>query len=81
MKLQDDDNELLRSAIDKLGEHFDSVQIFVTKHLGTESGGTHSKAVGVGNWYARYGQVVEWLIREKINIKREMKQDETSGDQ
>lgn len=51
----------LDDAIDRLGEHFDSVQVFVTRNMGEKDGQTISLARGNGNWFARYGQVVTWL--------------------
>lgn len=65
---QDRDTELLRKHCALLSEHFDSVQIFVTR---TENDGTRSVHHGAGNWYARYGHVQEWLRKENEYIRRE----------
>ncbi len=56
------DLNLCRKATDALREHFDTVQIFVTRHEGTD--GTVNVAFGSGNWFARKGQVSEWLEKE-----------------
>jgi hypothetical protein len=68
------DRELVAEALTKLGEHFDSVQIFVTRHESGEHNGTVKLDKGVGNWFARFGQVKEWEIREeeqtRINARR-----------
>lgn len=61
-------NESVREAIVKrvkdaailLAEHVDTVQIFVTFHA--EDGETTSSyEYGQGNFYARQGQIDEWL--------------------
>jgi len=53
-------NKLVKDAAVKLAEHFDCVQILVTKHKGGEEV-TQSFEHGVGNFYARLGHVREWL--------------------
>ncbi len=58
-----DDYARVEKAVESLGEHFDSVQIFVTLHEPTK-GGTIAICNGSGNWHARYGQVRGWVIRE-----------------
>ena len=45
-------------AVAILMEHFDSVQIFVTRNTGPS---TRHISIGSGNWFSRYGQVVDWL--------------------
>lgn len=62
----------INACLEMLGEHFDSVQIFVTLHERSE--GTLNYAKGVGSWFSRYGQVREWLIKEdeaaRIEIRK-----------
>jgi hypothetical protein len=53
----------VQKAVDELGEHFDTVQILVTRHESTK-GGTINVALGTGNWHARYGQVRTWLVAQ-----------------
>lgn len=71
----DDDKARIRTALQVLGEHFDTVQIFTTRHEEGELNGTVQIAMGAGNWYARYGQVIEWLgknnERTRISTRRE----------
>jgi hypothetical protein len=55
------DVALVEKCLQHLGEHFDSVQIFATRDEPAEREGTIKISKGVGNWYARYGQVVEWV--------------------
>jgi hypothetical protein len=57
------DLEMIERHARALGEHFDSVQIFATNHNASGGGDTRSFTYGVGNFYARYGQVTEWMLR------------------
>lgn len=51
--------QMCRKAADELGEHCDSVRIFATFTPG--SGKTIPVTTASGNWYASYGQMIEWL--------------------
>lgn len=64
MNTPSQDTDLLKSAAQALGEHFDTVQIFTTRHESGELDGTVRSNYGCGNWYARYGQVRQWVIME-----------------
>lgn len=60
--MSDPDDDALQRALNLLGEYFDSVQIFVTRQeVEGKSCETSSRETGQGNWYARYGQVTEWM--------------------
>ena len=48
------DLTLLKNHAARLREHFDAVQIFVSRHEGKT--GTINAQWGEGNWFARYGQ-------------------------
>jgi hypothetical protein len=61
-KIRDDMIDRVEVALDILYEHCDSVQIFVTKLF--DDGNTGSYTSGKGNWYARKGQVREWVEKE-----------------
>lgn len=66
------DMERVVKACQDLGEHFDAVEIFVTKHTNpTESDvqKTFTAHRGTGNWCSRYGQVREWVIYEEERIR------------
>lgn len=65
----EDDLKRIQLACEALGEHFDSVMIFATRHEPAEHQGTLTFRWGSGNWYARYGHVREWLIREEEAMK------------
>lgn len=78
MSLTPEDRErnvaILRKACEQLGETFDTVQIFVTRHEAGEHDGTINIHYGSGNWFARYGQVKNWMIRadeQERNTTRE----------
>lgn len=69
------DLEILKRHCQGLGEHFETVQIFVSRHMPAELDGTRSMNYGSGNWFARYGQVSLWMTqskeREREHIRRE----------
>jgi hypothetical protein len=54
------DLALLKTHTAALSEHFDSVQIFVTRR-NPEGTGTVNARWGSGDWFARYGHVKWWL--------------------
>lgn len=56
---------MLERHVDQLGEHFDSVRIFATKHVGE---GTIALNRGQGNQYAVFGQVTEWITSDKAQM-------------
>ncbi|MDD2479098.1 MAG: hypothetical protein PHS31_04330 [Victivallaceae bacterium] len=61
-KSKDNLIERVEVALDMLYEHCDSVQIFVSKLFDDGNTGTYTD--GKGNWYARKGQVREWVEKE-----------------
>jgi hypothetical protein len=63
----------LRKACESLIEHFDTVQIFATRAEQGELGGTVNVCWGAGNWFARYGQVKLWTIREDESARGEVR--------
>lgn len=56
----DADLQIVAAHADRLMEHFDSVQIFVSRHL--QDGDTRAISRGAGNYCARIGQIKEWII-------------------
>jgi hypothetical protein len=59
---QDQDLAHLRQHVAALAEHFETVQIFATRH--EQGRGTIHCAWGSGNYYARAGHVRAWLAKE-----------------
>lgn len=56
---QKKDLDMLDRHCMALQEHFDTVQIFATRHEGNKIG-TVTAQSGKGNWFARFGQVKLW---------------------
>jgi hypothetical protein len=67
--------EFVKKHASQLGEHFDSVQIFCTKHDGAE--GTASVNCGEGNWFARYGQIREWVEKNEERSRKVVRNEDT----
>ncbi|MGP1665752.1 MAG: hypothetical protein ACTS5I_07570 [Rhodanobacter sp.] len=80
MSEQESDMQRLEKALESLSEHFDSCQIFVTRHESGTLDGTVNVNLGVGNWYARYGQVHEWLIKQDEMARVKARRDDASSD-
>lgn len=70
------DMQRLKLAAEALGEHFDTVQIFVTRHEPEVEDGTINAAWSVGNWFTRYGQVREWLIKADERTRKHIRETE-----
>jgi hypothetical protein len=67
--MSDDECEkLVDSALQRLAEHFDAVQILVSwKPDG--SGNTKDLFQGSGNWYARQGMAHEFIRLDEAQVK------------
>lgn len=80
MNEKQEDLDRLKRAVADLGEYFDTVHIFATRHESGTEDGTISISYGCGNWFARYGKVREWLVREeewaKIEVRKKDRNDE-----
>lgn len=77
------DLELLQKHTAQLAEQFDTVQIFCTRYVSDESDsdcGTASVTDGTGNWFARRGQVSEWLVKQDEQTKVHVRREETEDD-
>lgn len=74
-EIEDKDLKIIREIAEKLGEHFDSVQIFCTRYESDECG-TISAKWGIGNWFSRIGQVREWIARHDEESRLEMRPDD-----
>lgn len=67
------DVQRVKKAAEALGEHFDSVQIFANR---VDAEGTISLSHGCGNWFARYGQIVEWRVKNDEEAKEGVRREE-----
>jgi len=72
---EDKELAMLKEHVAQLGQHFDTVHIFVTR-VSPKEGGTINANWGDGNWYARYGQVHNWFIRQDAISRREALEQE-----
>jgi uncharacterized alpha/beta hydrolase family protein len=67
--------EMVQKKASELAEHFDSVQLFVTGHRGGEET-TFSYEYGKGNFYARMGQINEWMtIQTPYAVQHAIRKD------
>lgn len=67
--------ELLEKHVNQLAEHFDTVQIFVTRTDAQEDGTVNANK-GAGNWFARYGQVQNWILKADERTRQEVQKEE-----
>ena len=65
--------ELQRHAV-QLTEHWDVVQIITSRF--NADGGTSNGAWGAGNWYARYGMLKAWVVREEEQFRIEKRRSD-----
>ena len=71
MKMSEEDLARVKKACSELGEHFDAVQIFASRHEAGELDGTVRIDYGLGNWFARFGHVIHWLHRQRRSNEME----------
>jgi len=60
--------KMVEKHVNALSEHFECVHIFVSRNEG-ENDLTRTINRGAGNWFARYGQIREWLIYEDQRVR------------
>jgi hypothetical protein len=70
------DLEMVKKASEKLGEHFDTVLILTTRYDPATADGTVNINYGCGNWFARYGQVREYLIKCDERTRCQVREEE-----
>lgn len=73
-KQKEADLERVRRATRELLEFFDAVQIFASRSDGEK--GTVHVSFGLGNWFARRGQVGEWILKEDQSSRLSVKPDD-----
>jgi len=67
--------DMVKTHAAQLGEHFQSVQIFVSGYTGS-NGESLAFEYGAGNFYARLGQVTEWLsIQDQYQRNHAIRKD------
>lgn len=76
---EDTDVGRVRKHLEALSVHFDNVQIFASRVDLTEEK-TVGVALGAGNWYARHGQVLEWLTKCNESSRIEERDAEDQDD-
>lgn len=67
--------DIVKKHAAMLSEHFDTVQIFCSKHDMKNVDGTAGIVWGTGNWFARYGHIKEWMIKTKRITENETDRD------
>lgn len=76
---ENEDVKRVRAAVTSLGEHFETVQVFVTRHEPGTLDGTKHIALGSGNWFARFGQIQQWNSANdqeaREHVKRQGRQE------
>lgn len=70
---EEPDISRVETAMNSLSEHFDTVQIFATRH---EAEGTVHVSRGCGNWFARFGHVSEWVVRERESTRVRLRKED-----
>lgn len=65
---------MVEKIAQQLSEHFDTVQIFTTKYEGSDVGTTNI-STGTGNYFARVGQVGQWMVKENEGSRMELRED------
>lgn len=75
MSQSDEDINRVKQACISLGDHFDSVQIFVSRHEEGEEHGTVNINFGSGNWFTRRGQIMEWVIKQDETARLEIREN------
>lgn len=76
MSERDEELNRVNECVKSLGEHFDTVQIFVSRHDHGEDKHTLTISLGAGNWYARYGQIVTWVKKCDEESRKEVRESD-----
>lgn len=75
MSAETQDTDMLKKHVEELGEYFDSVIIFCTRHdPEVVEGGTVSVTDDSGNWFAARGQVAEWIVRQDERTRQSIRE-------
>ena len=71
----EEEMDMLKQHTNQLAEHFDTVQIFVTRHAAGELDGTVNANYGAGNWFTRYGQICTWMTKANERSRKEVQEE------
>jgi hypothetical protein len=69
----------VKDACQLLSEHFDSVHIFTTRLKDEDDAGdrgTININYGYGNWFARYGQIHTWVVKQDEQSRKEVRDEQ-----
>jgi hypothetical protein len=66
----------VQSFVDQLGEHVDSVRVFITFPTHDGHPNTAGFNSGIGNFYAQYGQVREWMLTQDERVRENVRREE-----
>lgn len=72
---QEFDDALIRRALDLVSEHFDTVRIFVTRDSVNSIQETMAHSTGRGSFYAQYGHIKMWTLRQEELEKSQARKD------
>lgn len=67
--------QIVKDVTKVLRQDFDTVQVFTTKHVDDDFG-THNFRYGSGNYFARLGQVKNWILEQNADILSTNEDDE-----
>ena len=70
--------EVLKAAVARLSEHFETVRIFVTRQHRKEEDDeqpTGHITWGCGNWFAQFGQIRCWLLKEEEGERMRVREE------
>lgn len=70
----DFESEIVQRHVNQLSEHFDTVQILVTRYDRQQC--TTNIARGTGNWFARYGQMRSFVMREDERERKTIERED-----
>lgn len=76
--------KIVNDAASSLGEHFDSVRIFVTWPNENSELVSCCYSAGRGNFFAQVGHIRDWMICDEERTRRDQikrDQDEDDGDE
>ena len=71
----DVDLNRMKKAVAELGEFFDCVQLFCSRHDASKDDLTTSFHTGRGNWFARLGQTREWMAKKDEEARESARSD------